>query len=263
MVAAEIRKTARESLSGKWGKAALMTLVFFLIEFGISFVLGLFQDIPVLSIIASIVNVAITTPLSFGLLVSFIKLKRDEDVTYTSFFNDAFSSFGRVWGVVGNIILKLLPLIILLIVFIVMAVIGMGGALSSSILSTSSQTSSFSALGIIGFIGYIICIIALIPKSYLYSLSFYILHDNPQMSTRDIVEKSETLMRGNRWNFFWLSLTFIGWAILSVFTLYIGLLWLYPYIMISAVVFYESRIADTDNNKEEIKENNDNNPIQE
>ena len=39
MTASEIRQEARKSLTGKWGKAALATLVFFVIDYVISFVL--------------------------------------------------------------------------------------------------------------------------------------------------------------------------------------------------------------------------------
>ncbi len=70
---------------------------------------------------------------------------------------------------------------------------------------------------------------------------------------------SESMMRGNRWSFFWLGLTFVGWAILSIFTLYIGLLWLAPYIMVSFVCFYESLSNNT--NVSKVEETN--NPISE
>ena len=38
MVASQIRANARESLTGKWGKAALMTLTYSIIVFVINFV---------------------------------------------------------------------------------------------------------------------------------------------------------------------------------------------------------------------------------
>lgn len=254
MVASQIRQEARNSLTGKWGKAALMTLVFFLITFGINFALGLLSVIPFLAFIARIASYAINVPLSYGLLVSFMKLKRGEDVDYTDFFNTAFSKFSCVWGIVWHTILKMLLLIVLLIIFLFLTAFGASFALISS-------SSGFGAiLSGIGFIGYLVCLILLIPKSYLYSLTFYLLHDNPNMTSKDIVEKSESLMLGTRWNLFYLGLTFIGWAILSVFTLYIGLLWLYPYIIVSMIVFYE-KIIEKSNSIEDNKEND--NPIQE
>ena len=47
------------------------------------------------------------------------------------------------------------------------------------------------------------------------------------------------MMKGNRGKIVLLSVSFIGWAILTVFTLGIGYLWLMPYMMVAEVCFYE------------------------
>ena len=113
MISSSLRASAREALKGKWGKAALLTLCYGLIMFVVSFVLNL---IPVIGQLAQFV---ISLPLSFGLLVSFVKLKRDEDVNYTDFLNIGFSNFGKVWGVFGNMILKMIIPVALVIVFLI------------------------------------------------------------------------------------------------------------------------------------------------
>lgn len=82
------------------------------------------------------------------------------------------------------------------------------------------------------------------------------------MAAKDIVEKSEELMKGHKWAFFWLGLTFIGWAILSCFTLGIGLLWLIPYMQIAQIIFYED-LAGTPSKVEDVEVKDDNNPISE
>lgn len=239
MVASELRAKARESLQGKWGKAALLTLCYGLITFFINFVIGL---IP---IIGSLITFVISLPISFGILVSFIKLKRDEDVTYTDFLNNGFSNFGKIWGVFGNMVLKMIIPIVLVVIFLIIFIVGIGGSAAGHMVTTYSShsyagmTAGFSGVAIIGLIGYFASLIYAVIKGYLYSLSYYVLYDNPDKSGKEIVETSESLMRGNRWRFFWLGLTFIGWSILCTFTLGIGLLWLMPYIMVSFVCFYE------------------------
>lgn len=241
MISSNLRASAREALKGKWGKAALLTLCYSLIMFVINWLLHL---VPV---VGAIVEFVISLPLSFGLLVSFMKLKRDEEVNYTDFFNIGFSNFSKVWGVFGNMILKMIIPVVLVVVFLIVFMIGIGGSISGIALLHNygdsyyaAASSGFGGLAMIGFIGYFASIIYAIVKGYLYSLSYYILYDNPDKSGKEIVESSESMMRGNRWSFFWLGLTFIGWAILSVFTLYIGLLWLMPYIMVTFVCFYET-----------------------
>lgn len=235
MVSSELRVKARESLKGKWGKAALLTLCYVIIVGVISFLLAF---IPVIGPIA---NAIISVPISFGVLASFMKLKRDEEVGYTDFLNIGFSNFGKVWGVAGNMILKMIVPIVLVVVFLLVFAFSVTGGVTSTILSNSYRASTgFGGLAFIGFIGYIAALIYAVVKGYLYSLSYYVLYDNPDKTGKEIVEMSESMMKGNRWSYFWLGLTFIGWAILSVFTLHVGLLWLMPYIMVTFVCFYEA-----------------------
>lgn len=241
MVASEIKANARKALAGKWGKAAILTLVYTIIVFVINFVCRL---IP---IVGGIILFVISTPISYGLLVSFMKLKRNEDVNYTDFLNLGFSSFSKVWGVFGNIILKMILPICLLVIFIILLVVSLGGSIASAIITESSSgVAGFGFLAFISIIGYIASLIYVIVKGFLYSLSYYILNDNPNMNGKEIVGMSENLMKGNRWKFFWLGLTFIGWAILAGFTFGIGMLWLMPYIMVSMVCFYEDLSGKTE-----------------
>lgn len=244
MVLSEIRANARKSLTGKWGKVALLTLIYTALVTVIGFVLNL---IP---IIGQLVFFVIATPISFGLIVSYMKLKRGEDVGYVDFFKFGFSSFAKVWAVFGNMLLKLILPVCLLVVFIILIGVAAGGAVASGIISGSaSGVAGFGILGIVAFIGYIASLIFFIVRGYLYALSYFILNDNPDMTGKEIVEKSASLMRGNRWKFFLLGLTFIGWAILASFTFGIGMLWLMPYIMVAFVCFYEELDGKTSETK--------------
>lgn len=72
-----------------------------------------------------------------------------------------------------------------------------------------------------------------------YSMSFYILADNPDIGIMEAINRSKAMMRGNKWKFFCLNLSFIGWVLLCVFTFGIGLLWLLPYMENAFVAFYD------------------------
>ncbi|MDD2215272.1 MAG: DUF975 family protein [Eubacteriales bacterium] len=78
-----------------------------------------------------------------------------------------------------------------------------------------------------------------IIAAYRYSLSFYILADNPNIGIMDAIKESKRLMTGNKWKLFCLELSFIGWIILAFITLGIGFLWLMPYMTTSTIGFYE------------------------
>ncbi len=71
------------------------------------------------------------------------------------------------------------------------------------------------------------------------SMTFFILADDPDISVGDALDKSHQMMKGHRWKLLGLYLSFIGWFILSLLSLGIGLLWLIPWIQISKAHFYE------------------------
>lgn len=118
---------------------------------------------------------------------------------------------------------------------------------TAGILGILSSDASFSdsilsmGFATIGFLGYIICAVWAAVRAYLYSLSSYLMEDNPDLTAREIVNKSQELMDGHRWRFFCLALSFIGWIILSAFTFGIGLLFVLPYMQMAFVAFYKER----------------------
>ena len=56
------------------------------------------------------------------------------------------------------------------------------------------------------------------------------------------------MMKGHKFDLFWLYLSFIGWILLSILTLGIGLLWLAPYMQTAMAAFYEDVKADYERN---------------
>lgn len=85
----------------------------------------------------------------------------------------------------------------------------------------------------------ILLVIPGIIKGYSYSMTPYIMNDDPSISGDAAIEKSMQMMRGNKMRLFLLDLSFIGWAILSVITAGIGFLWLSPYMYSTHAKFYE------------------------
>ena len=77
-----------------------------------------------------------------------------------------------------------------------------------------------------------------IIAAYSYSMTEYILADNPEMAASEAIERSKEMMSGNRWRLFCLQFSFIGWSILCSFTMGIGNLWLTPYKQAATAAFY-------------------------
>ena len=76
-------------------------------------------------------------------------------------------------------------------------------------------------------------------KAYSYSMTFYILNDNPGMSGKDAITESRKMMAGHKWELFMLHLSFLGWMLLSCLTFGILLLYVAPYMSAAEAAFYE------------------------
>ena len=85
-------------------------------------------------------------------------------------------------------------------------------------------------------------LLLLIPgiiKAFSYAMTPYILEEKPEMTTTEAIHHSRMMMKGHKFDLFWLLLSFIGWGFLAIFTLGIGFLWLYPYMCTAMASFYE------------------------
>lgn len=91
----------------------------------------------------------------------------------------------------------------------------------------------------------LVLVIPGIIKAYSYSMTFYILRENPEMTAGDAITASQKMMDGHKMDLFLLSLSFIGWAILASITFGIGYLWLIPYIYTAYAAFYETLKKET------------------
>ncbi len=83
-----------------------------------------------------------------------------------------------------------------------------------------------------------------IIKSFAYSMSYYILIDDPNISANDARKKSMEMMKGNKWRLFCLEFSFIGWILLSLLTFGILMLWVAPYMEVAMAKFYMSLLPE-------------------
>ena len=83
-----------------------------------------------------------------------------------------------------------------------------------------------------------------IIKMFSYAMTPFILEENPDLTANEAIDRSRAMMKGHKFDLFWLLLSFIGWGILCALTLGIGTLWLTPYMQTSIASFYEDVKAD-------------------
>lgn len=260
MISSDFRSEARRKLEGKWGKVVCITLAYMLIFFVIAFIENMLSDS--MASIFSIVVTIIEVPLGFGLIIALFKVFHAEEVGTFDFFNLGFSNFKKSWFISLSIFLKMIIPVILIVVAYILIAFGIASMITASLLYNSSAAGSFWFLTIIGFILLIVSIIWAITKSYYYQLAYIVAVDNPELTAKEAVEKSASLMEGKRWKFFCLHFSFIGWAILATITFGIGFLWLVPYVQFAYIAFYKFLIGKTSNIEAEVVTETNTDPIQ-
>ena len=106
--------------------------------------------------------------------------------------------------------------------------------------------------GIFIFLWSLLFIIPGIIKILSYSLIPMIMSDEKykDLGYMDILKLSEDMMKGHRGKYFLLGLSFIGWHILALFTLFILEIWIVPYQQVATTKFlYDVKKEYEKNNK--------------
>ncbi len=94
------------------------------------------------------------------------------------------------------------------------------------------------------FLWSLLFIIPGIIKTIAYSQMFYILAEYKEVSVTKAMRISIEITKGHKWDLFVLALSFLGWIILSVFTLGLLNFWLNPYQNMTYVNAYHALMKE-------------------
>lgn len=240
MHASQIRAIARSVLRGMWGVALVVTLV---------------------AVIMGDVNVAVLPSFTVQVGEAFYTVGSSDGFQYLARIPFAFEpapfafelAFTEPSGFL-SVVVGIYGVVVLII----------GGAVRQGLCQFNINLikkdapaefnvlfSKFSNLGkcfllnlamwLLIFAWSLLLIIPGIIAAYRYAMAPYIMAQNPDIGVMDAIGQSKELMRGHKGRLFWLSLTFIGWVLLSVLTFGIGFLWLNPYMEAAQAAFYLER----------------------
>lgn len=233
MHASQIRAIARSALRGMWGVALVVALV---------------------AVIIGDVNAAVLPSFTVQAGDAFYTVGSSDGFSYLVHIPFAFElAFAEPFGFLG-VVIGIYGVVVLII----------GGAVRQGLCQFSINLikkdapaefnvlfSKFSNLGkclllnlamwLLIFAWSLLLIVPGIIAAYRYAMAPYIMAQNPDIGVMDAIGQSKELMRGHKGRLFWLSLTFIGWVLLSVLTFGIGFLWLNPYMEAVQAAFYLER----------------------
>ncbi|MHA8049529.1 DUF975 family protein [Aquirufa sp. ROCK-SH2] len=222
MTNSEITAAARKKLSGNWLLAILAFLIIFIISSSVNFMTRHFYSYPI--------NLPYNIPFTDSHSTTNQVVNIDSGLIFSIFLAGAFS-FGAA-------------------IFSIYLVRGYKAEIELIFdgFRDLNRFFVFLATNIIIFIftlaWTLLFIIPGIIAALSYSMTYYILVDNPTISSLDAISQSKQMMKGHKWQLFKLWLRFFILGILCIFTLGIGFLWLIPYTNICTAQFYDSLLED-------------------
>ena len=213
------KDTALASLRGNWGQGVLATLVYFII---VSIIAG-----PGFYMYLSLGDAASTDP---------------EEVM------EFMGTYSKVYSLTFLLeIFLLFPLVVSYLNSFRRLLVHGDDRLVHNTLDFSNYWHKVGAMILVYLLIFLWSLLFIIPgiiKTFSYAMTPYILDENPELGPSEAIHRSRMMMKGHKFDLFWLWLSFIGWGILNLFTAGIGSLWLMPYMYTSTAAFYQEVKAD-------------------
>ena len=250
----ELKSEAYNLLSKDWGNAIGVTFILFCVSIAASLI----------PYAGDAIGIIIAGPLAFGTALFFLKVSKGEKGEV----EDLFHAFKSKEAFSFSLIAYLFTLIIIIPVFVVCSILwvtlfvgdfeniaslinsGTASLIENGTTTPYAMDPSFiteyssplfdSGIGTIILSALIIIFVPITILGLLLSQVYFILADQKTKSASEAIKMSWNVMKGKKMKLFLLQLSFIGWAILSVFTFFIGLLFLYPYMLTTYAKFYQN-----------------------
>ena len=223
----QLKAISRSALDGNWGLPIAANLLLFAISFPIIFFITFFTNTATTTgtITSEFLTYAVSLFISLfsaGITKMTLNISRKQSYSMKDMLYVFHHNADRF-----------------LIVGLVITVISFITGLPVMVMSMNSNIP----VSFIVFFSVFDLIISVIIDLFL-GLSIYLLLDNPEMGAVDSMKESIRLMKGNKGRSLYITLSFLPLAFASVFTCYIGFIWLIPYMDMTTANFYRDIIGE-------------------
>jgi len=209
----EIKKEAIEVLKYKnnWIKLTIMLIAYYLLCYLSKMFYKYDNKIGVLGII---VFAIFSIPFAYGVIVSFIKAYKKEEVHILGFITEGFSNFYKSWEIFFRKLVKLLPWILLVIViqYVCLEYIStkIGNLIIEKNLSFGLASGLYRTYTTIISIVLTILKIMIYIKSLPYLATEYIIYENENITVKNALEESKKIIAENKDKWRKVTFLFIG-----------------------------------------------------
>lgn len=286
----DLKRKARELLKGKWGISLISVFLYTIILKIFPLIIA---ELPsnmftkILSIISSVILFIFTPVLARGLTEVFYRIEKKEKVKIFDFVKYGLRSFKKFWKMTGLVIYKLSGYIVITAILFgillffdgtKMLEYGLEFLENGTVSATITEESYVLVTTVVITVLILLMYVLMVVKNMKYIFTTFIALDNHNYSTKEIFNKSEEMMKGNRGKYFVLILSFLGWyllfalitgAIITVLNKYnltllssfisgLEFVAITPYVKMSTMAMYEKM----KNNKKIIKEKKSEQPAE-
>lgn len=245
---AELKRMAREHLTGHWGLAigtymllGLITSAVMMPFYFIFILSGMEASATIIYCLAVLIITAVATVMQAGLLKIYLGFARKKEC--------------RVGMLFGEFVNRPDRYILAFLMLLGIELVCMAPGLIFVIVASVSYAMLFL---MIAMILYIAGAVVMVILSLQFAMVYILLVDNPGMGAMDAFRESARLMNGNKGRLFYIQLSFIGWSILGMLSCGIGMLWVYPYMIQTNVSFYRELTGELDEKQDDIENFNNN-----
>ncbi len=253
MKISELKKEAKVKLIGKFPLAITINLTYLVLTIALSYVTTKIEGI--LGAILVLVFAILSIPFSYGITASMLNLSRNKVVGVTDFITVGLKNFKRAFFLSFSIFIRvIIPIIILTVALLLSIFSGFANAIGADVSGAAVTT-------IVSLLVAVAAMIWLIYKVLSYALSTYILIDNEDIKSKEVIHKSCELMKESKLKFVGLVFSFFGWFLLAGFlaglaevanelfgtiVMYGFSLLLTPYVTFTEINFYEDLAGISD-----------------
>ncbi len=262
-----IKKQAKASLKGNWGKAigfcfvaSILATIVPMICYIIAMATSKTQQtdaglqvtemsvVGIIFVIIAILAIIFITPLfTYATAKAFLMNNRGQEFTVGNVFDGFKEKSGKTIGV------AVLRYFIIWVVYFIPSFVGgifvgfaaMRFATIYDLLQTMAHGKTILVIETVGphvavaALFFTIAITLGTIATFMLALSMYVRVDNPDMGVIQILSTSRKIMHGRKLDLFVLCFSFIGWFCVCYITCGIGFLWLAPYIEANVAAFYD------------------------
>lgn len=249
MSLSQYRQAAKDRLNGQWGINVGLVVIVGILSYLISSVSTMFDNESIQLGISFLLSIFVLFAFSYSLYYVSLYVVRGGRAELGQIFV-VFQKGYYVPLMLINIIAQVVQYVLAAIFFIPL-LLQAGGSVYFSLVSSGGATnlenmSTLSSVGLLTmyFILFLVFMLATTIISIIFRFAVWVKFDYPDLSVSDCIKRAWSLLKDRWGKYILLQLSFIGWYILGIVALVVGLFFVVVYVNTASAAFYDQALKE-------------------